>query len=66
MPHTAQTLVLDEADLRSRIGSHPLIDSTFNLAVRYPPTPTPVAGREFKDFNVHSLYSMLLPPARIR
>ena len=66
MPHTAQTLVLDEADLRSRIGSHPLIESVFNIATGDPPTPTPVAGREFKDFNFHSLYSMLEPPARIR
>ncbi len=66
MPHTAKTLVLDEADLRSRIGSHPLIDSGFDLAVGDPPAPTPVAGRELKDFNFHSLYSKIILPVRIK
>jgi hypothetical protein len=65
VPHTAQTLVLDEADLRSRIRSHPLIDSTFNLTAGDPPTPTPIAGRKFKDFNFHSLCSERILPVRI-
>jgi len=47
--------MLDEADLRSGIGSHPLIECVFNIAAGDPPVPTPEAGRELKDFNFHGL-----------